>query len=217
MADNVLSSVVVPKNTGRAVSVEKGQYIRVAGRSVVDFVAFNLHELTERFDQARTKTNQAKVFMSTGDQLLSKLNNPLLTIVADSFREGRHDLQKGMCSRKRFELVAAGLAQRNFIEGIDPNPKKLEDIPTHGCYENLSEALRPWSISPVDIPSPFNIFQTMRIDSETGAMFDTFVRPREEARVDFHAEMACLVAVSACPESGRGREIRVELFEREES
>ena len=215
MSETILSNVTVAKNSGQAFTVGKGQCLRVAGRSVVDFVAFNLHDLTERFDQARTKTNQAKLFISTGDQLLSKLNNPMLTIVADTFEGGRHDLQKGMCSRKRFELVAAGLAQRNFIEGVDPNPRKPEDIPTHGCYENLSEAVAPWDIAPVDIPSPFNIFQTMRFDPNTGAIFDTFVRPKAEAHVDFRAEMDCLVAVSACPESGRGQSIRVEIFETE--
>ena len=207
-----LLSVVVPKNSGRAFIVKKGQRIRVAGRSVVDFVAFNLDDLTERFDQARTKTNQAKLFISTGDQLISKLNNPMLTIVEDSFKEGRHDLQKGMCSRKRFELVAKGFAKRVFAEGIDPNPKTADEIPSHGCWENLTEALRPWHIDPKDIPSPFNIFQTMRIDEGTGNMFDTFIRPKNEAIVDFQAEMDCLVALSACPESGRGGPIRVELF-----
>jgi len=60
MSDNLPSSVTVPKNSGRAFTVRKGQCIRVAGRSIVDFVAFNLHDLTERFDQARTKTNQCK-------------------------------------------------------------------------------------------------------------------------------------------------------------
>ncbi|MBI2540359.1 MAG: urea carboxylase-associated family protein [Deltaproteobacteria bacterium] len=207
----IVESVTVPKNSGRAFVVKKGQRIRIAGRSIVDFVAFNLHDLRERFDQARTKTNQVKIFISTGDQLISKLNNPLLTIVEDTFKEGRHDLQKGMCSRKRFELVAKGLAKREFIEKVDINPKAPEDIPDHGCWENLTEALKPWNIAPEDIPSPFNIFQTMRIDPDTGAMFDTLIRPDPEAHVDFRAEMDCLVGVSACPESGRGKEIRVEI------
>ena len=48
----VLESVVVPKNSGKAFVVKKGQRLRVAGRTVVDFVAFNLHNLRERFDQA---------------------------------------------------------------------------------------------------------------------------------------------------------------------
>jgi uncharacterized protein YcgI (DUF1989 family) len=118
-----------------------------------------------------------------------------------------------MCSRKRFELVAKGLAKRVFAEGIDPNPKTAEEIPDHGCFENLTEALKPWNIAPEDIPSPFNIFQTMRIDPESGRMFDTLIRPKNEAHLDFRAEMDCLIALSACPESGRGKPVRVEIFE----
>jgi len=209
----VLQSVVVPKNSGHSFAVKKGQVLRVAGRTVVDFVAFNLHNLRERFDQARTKTNQVKIFISTGDQLFSKLNNPLLTIVEDSFREGKHDLQKGMCSKKRFELIAKGLAQRKFAEGVDLNPQRPEDIPDHGCWENLIDALKGYGIADEDIPSPLNIWQTMKIDPETGAMLDTTIRPEKEAHIDFRAEMDCLVAVSACPQSGRGEAIRVEVSE----
>lgn len=209
----IVKTEVVPRNSGRAYAVKKGQRLRIAGRSIVDFVAFNLHDLNERFDQARTKTNQVKIFISAGDTLFSKRNNPMLTIVEDTFKEGRHDLQKGMCSRKRFEMVAQGRAKRVFAEGVDINPKTAAEIPDHGCWENLSEALKPWKIAPDDIPSPFNIFQCMRIDPETGIMYDTLIRPQSEAHVDLRAEMDCLVAVSACPESGRGRAIRVEIYD----
>jgi uncharacterized protein len=209
----ILETRIVEKNSGAAIEVKKGQRLRIAGKSIVDFVAFNLHDLTERFDQARTKTNQVKIFISTGDILYSKRNNPMLIIVEDTFKEGRHDLQKGMCSRKRFEMVAQGGSKRVFAEGVDINPKKAEEIPDHGCWENLSEAVKPWNISPDDVPSPFNIFQCMRIDPESGIMYDTLIRPKDEAHVDFRAEMHCLVAVSACPESGRGQAIRIEVFD----
>lgn len=210
----LLKSQVVLKNSGAAFEVLKGQRIRIAGRSIVDFVAFNLRDLTERFDQARTKTNQVKIFISTGDVLYSKRNNPMMTIVEDTFTEGRHDLQKGMCSRKRFEMVAQGQSQRVFAEGVDINPKKAEEIPTHGCWENLSGAVKPWNIGADDVPSPFNIFQCMRIDPETGVMYDTMIRPKDEAHVDFRAEMNLLIAASACPESGRGQAIRVEIYDK---
>lgn len=210
----VLKSEVVPKNCGAAFEVKKGQRLRIAAKSIVDFVAFNMQDLTERFDQARTKTNQAKIFISTGDVLYSKRNNPMLTIVADSFTEGRHDLQKGMCSRKRFEMVASGQAKRIFAEGVDINPRKADEIPDHGCWENLSAAIKPWSIAPDDVPSPFNIFQCMRIDPDTGVMYDTMIRPKVEAHVDFRAEMDLLVAASACPESGRGQAIRIEIYDK---
>ncbi len=53
----------------------------------------------------------------------------------------------------------------------------------------------------------------MRIDPETGEMFDTLVRPKAGASVGFRAEMDCLVAASACPQSGRGEAVKVELFD----
>ena len=204
---------VVPKNFGAALEMKRGQRLRIAGKSIVDFVAFNLDDLTERFDQARTKTNQVKIFISTGDILYSKRNNPMLTIIEDTFKEGRHDLQKGMCSRKRFEMVAEGKSKRIFAEGVDINPKTAAEIPDHGCWENLSIAVKPWDILPDDIPSPFNIFQCMRIDPDTGIMYDTMIRPIDEAHIDFRAEMDLLVAASACPESGRGQAIRVETYD----
>jgi uncharacterized protein YcgI (DUF1989 family) len=209
----LLKAQIVRKNSGAAFELRQGQRLRIASKSIVDFVAFNLADLTERFDQARTKTNQAKIFISTGDILYSKRNHPMLTIVEDTFKQGRHDLQKGMCSRTRFEMVAEGKSKRIFAEGLDLNPKNPEAIPDHGCWENLTTALRPWHIAADDVPSPFNIFQCMRIDPDSGIMYDTMVRPAAEAHVDFRAEMDLLVAASACPESGRGQAIRVEIYD----
>ncbi len=125
----ILQSTVVPKNSGAAFELKKGQRLRIAGKSIVDFVAFNLDDLTERFDQARTKTNQVKIFISTGDVLYSKRNNPMLNDCGRQFKEGRHDLQKGMCSRKRFQMVAEGQSKRVFAEGVDINPKKARRDP----------------------------------------------------------------------------------------
>jgi uncharacterized protein YcgI (DUF1989 family) len=204
---------VIPKNSGRSYIVRRGQHMRIGGRTVLDFVAFNLHDTRERFDQARTKTNQAKVFISTGDILYSKLNHPMLTIVEDGFVEGHHDLQKGMCSRERFKLIAEGKAKRVFAEGVDLNPQTPADIPDHGCWENLIDGLKDWPIPSEDIPSPFNIFQDMKIDPETGALMDTTVRPAVRAHVEMRAEMDCLVAISTCPQSGRGEEATVEVFD----
>ena len=87
----VIEDVMLPKNSGHAFTLKKGQHICIHECTVVDFVAFNLHNLRERFDQARTKANQAKIFLSTGDKLISKSNNIMLTIVEDKF-ERTHDL-----------------------------------------------------------------------------------------------------------------------------
>ena len=41
----VLETRMVEKNSGAAVEVKTGQRLRIAGKSIVDFVAFNLHDL----------------------------------------------------------------------------------------------------------------------------------------------------------------------------
>ena len=205
--------IELAKNSGGAFELRAGECARVIGRSVVDLVAFNLDDTRERFDQARTKSNQAKIFLSTGDVLYSKLNRAMMTIVEDTFAEGRHDLQKGTCSRERFRLVAEGRARRLYVGGRDLNPATPDEIPDHGCWENLIEALDGRGIDPVDIPSPFNIFQTMEIDPHTGVLLDSTTRPARPTNVDLRAEMDLLVAVSACPESGRGHPIAVEILE----
>ena len=67
------------------------------GHSTADYTVFNLRNVKERFDQARTKVDQGKIYVSTGDVLISKFNNVMQTIVKDTYK-GTHDMEKGMCS-----------------------------------------------------------------------------------------------------------------------
>ncbi len=136
MAETVIWEKDLPRNTGFVFDLKKGQSVRIRSQTIIDFVCFNRDNLRERFDQARTKANQRKVFISTGDVLVSKLNNTLMTIVEDTFKEGHHDLQEGMCSRKRHELAAArGLWEKTY-------GRPLSEMPPRGCTENLSDCAR---------------------------------------------------------------------------
>ena len=85
MAEPLVHQATIPPNSGMAFEVARGQQLRVAGTTIADFVAFNRHDLRERFDQARTKTYNSKIWISTGDVLMTKANNPLLTIIADTY------------------------------------------------------------------------------------------------------------------------------------
>ncbi|MGZ8464920.1 MAG: DUF1989 domain-containing protein [Candidatus Binatia bacterium] len=88
---------IIKSNTGMAFIVKQGQVIRVIGHSTADYTVFNLRNVKERFDQAHTKVDQGKIFVTTGDVLISKFNNVMQTIVKDTYR-GTHDMEKGMCS-----------------------------------------------------------------------------------------------------------------------
>jgi uncharacterized protein YcgI (DUF1989 family) len=122
----------------------------------------------------------------------------MATIVEDTFKDGHHDLQEGMCSRKRHELAAA----RGMWEITYGRP--LTEMPTHGCTENLSNALAPFGIPLEDIPSPFNIFQDMIIRPD-GELVHSHTRPKAPGGfVILRAEMDLLVAISICPDSSIG-------------
>jgi uncharacterized protein YcgI (DUF1989 family) len=189
-----LSQTHVPYNTGWAGELKKGQVIRITATTTVDFVCMKLQNLRERFDQARTKVYNMKLFITTGDKLMGRDNQHMMTIVADGFTEGTHDLQKGMCSGYRFKL-----AQQEGRLG-EYYPRKITEIPDHGCYENLSKALARYGILPEDIPSPLNLNQHMKIDGATGKMEHTQVRPKPGNYTDLRAEMDLVVAFSACPD-----------------
>jgi uncharacterized protein YcgI (DUF1989 family) len=202
-----LRSETVPHNTGWAAELLKGQVIRISGTTTVDFVAFSLQNLKERFDQARTKVYNLKIFISTGDRLMSKSNQHLMTIVEDTYRDGTHDLQKGMCSGSRFQLAKQeGRLREYYLRDLE--------IPDHGCWENLSRALSPHGIAPEDIPSPFNLYQTMKIDGVSGRMEHTIIRPKPGTYVDLRAEIDLLVALSACPDLPvGGKPVDVTIYE----
>lgn len=207
----VVSEAVIQNNTGMAFMVRSGQVIRVIGESTADFVVFNLNNFRERFDQARTKVDQGKIYVGKGDSLISKFNNVMMTIVEDTYK-GTHDLQKGMCSSSFYEKWGDKIFD---IYGATWKKlgRKREASPDHGCWENLTSALKPWQIPPEDIPSPLNIFQTMVINAKTGTMRYSTKRPKPGTHIDLRAEMDCLVGISACPEGGRGKDLRVIIYE----
>ena len=206
----IIKEETVPINTGWAGDLGKGQIIRIRGTTTVDFVAFDRHNLRERFDQARTKVYNVKIFISTGDKLMSKSNRHFMTIIEDTYHEGTHDLQKGMCSAYRYELFKQEGRIKEFYLGD-------VEIPDHGCWENLSQVLEPYGIAPEDIPSPFNLFQTMKIDGNTGRLEHTKIRPKPGIYVDLRAETDLLVATSACPDIiVGGKPVNITIYEGEQ-
>jgi len=186
----------VPHNTGWAGELRTGQVIRILATTTVDFVCLRRDNLKERFDQARTKVYNGKIFITTGDKLMGRNNQHMMTIVANENHEGTHDLQKGMCSGYRFQLAKKEGRLREYYH----RDYRDEDIPDHGCWENLSGVLAPYGIAPEDVPSPFNLNQHMLIDGKTGRMEHTTVRARPGSYVDLRAEMDLVVALSACPD-----------------
>jgi uncharacterized protein YcgI (DUF1989 family) len=218
----VIHDETVRVNSGAAWVVRKGQRIRVNFDTVMDFVVFNLDNLTERFDQARTKANQSKIWVTRGDVLYSKINTVMMTIVEDTYQgKGKHDLQYGMCSKWSFDEWWRRREEPRFREWFARGGvARREDLPLWGCYENLMTALQNYPITPLDIPAPLNIGQSMDIDAKTGIMTHAWAdrdRPDPGTYIDLRAEMDCLCAGSADPGMGKvgraGQPVRVQIFD----
>lgn len=210
-AVRIISESVIKSNTGKTFIVKKGQIIRVIGESTADFVVFNWRNVKERFDQARTKVNQGKIYVTKGDLLISKFNNVMMTIVEDSYR-GTHDMEKGMCSTSFYKKWGAQIFE--IYGGVWKRlGRKRGAAPKHGCWENLAKALKPHGVAKEDVPSPLNVFQTMVINAKTGSMRYAMIRPKAGGdQMGLRAEMDCLIGISACPEGGRGKDLRVMIY-----
>jgi uncharacterized protein YcgI (DUF1989 family) len=190
----VVKREVASPNSGWASEIRAGQILRLEARTIIDFVAFDLDDLNDCFDQARTKEASGCIYMRCGDRMLSRAGAPMMRMLADGFEGlGTHDMQFGMCSRARHDRAAAEGRLGEYLHA------ELA-VPTHGCAENLTAACAPWGIPYVNIPSPINFFQNMAIDQTTGRMQRTQVRPDAPVALDLVAERDLLVAFSACPD-----------------
>ncbi len=201
----VVADDSLPGRGGGAWLVREGQRIRVIdveGGGLGDFVCFNAHKLNERFSQARTKANQGKLLISTGDHLYTRDNNVLLTIVEDTY--GIHDMQYGMCSA----WVYQNIHKKYLSWGVEKGVGGPMGAPPFGCYEVLQKALKDYPIAPENIPEPLNLFQTLEFkDDMSFKIVDGRSKPGDY--VEFVAKMDTLCALSACPSMGRPLRVQV--------
>jgi uncharacterized protein YcgI (DUF1989 family) len=121
-------------------------------------------------------------------------------------------MEKGMCSTSFYKKWGEEIFK--IYGGVWKRlGRKKVVAPKHGCWENLAKALKPHGVAKEDVPSPLNVFQTMVINAKTGSMRYSMTRPRPGGdMMDLRSEMDCLVGISACPEGGRGKDLKVLIY-----
>jgi uncharacterized protein YcgI (DUF1989 family) len=152
---NVIAEETIAPNKGWMGNVDKGQVLRITGRSVIDFNAFKRDDIKEYFDTARTRIYNLNMYPTAGHRLFSKQNNPMMRLLADGFAgTGLHDLQSGHgCADAMLEVLA-------------PLNMTFEDLPDPmGLFRNLDIAqdgrIRPRPKGP---PEPVAIDLEAEID-----------------------------------------------------
>jgi uncharacterized protein YcgI (DUF1989 family) len=176
----VISIGRLAPQTGRAIELEKGHFLRVIdteGEQVADLVCFSRHDRRERLSSGRTFDYNNTLYLSKGHTLYSNRSNPMLTIAEDTV--GKHDFLYAPCSPEMFERIYGHA-------GHHPS-----------CLENLYTALVSYGIYWDDIPTAFNIF--MNVDILPGGKLQ-INPPRSQAGdyILFKAEMDLIVGLTAC-------------------
>jgi uncharacterized protein len=166
--------------TGTAFELRAGKQLRVIdldGEQVADLIAFSRADKSEWLSSGRTIDYANRIYLTTGDVLYSNRSRPMLTIVED--KVGRHDFLLTPCSPETFEIIY----------------KNTQAHPS--CFANLTSNLALFGIAPDSIPTTFNIFMNVEIDS-AGAL--KILPPRSKAgdSILLQAEMDLIIGLTAC-------------------
>ena len=201
-----LRAIDIPAREGRAFTVEQGQILRVtcnAGPQVADFNAFGRDDPREKFWSVRTRIIGGS-HLSAGQQLWSTppWTRPMLTIVTDTVeqpplphRARTHDLIFTRCDGRHYELV--------FKEAGHPS-----------CQGNLAAAIAPFGLTEYDVHDPLNLFMTTGVNDEDRPFYLPSAAKKDDF-VELYADIACIIAISACPGGSSGAQhlpLRADIF-----
>jgi uncharacterized protein YcgI (DUF1989 family) len=158
----------------------RGQTLRVidpCGEQVSDLVAFALSDPAEWLSSGRTLDYNNTIYLTTGHHLYSNRSRIMLAIGEDTV--GRHDFLYTPCSPETFTLIY----------------KNPEYHPS--CFENLTGALAEYGIPADRVPTTFNIFMNVSLQT-TGEL--AVLPPLSKAGdfIDLRAEMDLIIGLTAC-------------------
>ncbi len=172
----------IPARSGKAVSVKRGQAIRVIntyGAQVVDTWAFNMTNITEFMSMDATRATICKMRAEVGDSYYSNRRKAILSFEEDT-SPGIHDTLMAACDDERYGLLGCTDYHDN-------------------CADNLRSAAEELGVDIAWVPSPLNLFMNIPWTEEGSLSFEEPVtRPGEY--VVLRAQQDVIVVFSACPQ-----------------
>jgi uncharacterized protein YcgI (DUF1989 family) len=136
------TELLVPGGYGRAAKAPAGALVTIVdlhGQQAGDFVAVAVADVTEGLSGVETRRHVLSLYIKTGDRLISSRGRPMFEVVADTI--GVHDYTVPACDPTRYEVDFGVVGHRN-------------------CLENMAEALRRFGVDILEVPEPFNLFQS---------------------------------------------------------
>lgn len=174
---------IIPARQGRAVRLKKNQSILIyntKGNQVCDFFALIDGAGSEFLSMEHTRTSLGRVYVRTGDTLVTNRRRPLIKIVEDT-SPGIHDILIACCDHERYQQLGASSYHDN-------------------CADNFRMSLLAINVQIKHIPSPFNIWMNIPVTDNTGEY--SWEAPVSSAGdfIKLSAHEDCIVVMSACPQ-----------------
>jgi uncharacterized protein YcgI (DUF1989 family) len=174
--------VTIPARKGKAAFVESGRSIKLIntyGYQIVDTWAFNRHDLKEYLSMEHCRVAINSLRPKVGDILVTNKRRPIITLIEDT-SPGVHDMVVASCDRYRYESLGC---------------TEYHD----SCTDNLVAALQALSLTPPEIPCPFNIFQNTPYDPEASIIrwLPAVAKPGDY--VTLRTQMDVVIVFSSCP------------------
>ena len=174
--------MTIPARKAKAAFVKKGQHVRVVntyGTQVVDCWALNADNMTEFMSMEHCRVFLESVIPVKGDVMVTNRRRPILKITDDS-ASGTHDTLLAACDRYRYELLGCKTYHRN-------------------CTDNFWEAMVMEGYKPVELPSPFNLWQNTPVEPD-GTIRPNAPVTKKGDYIVMRAMMNLVICLSACPQ-----------------
>jgi len=172
---------VIPPGGHWSGVVKRGQTLRLVdleGLQAVDFLCYNAHDPSERYNSADTMKINGSLFIGKGTKIYSGMGNVLFTVTDDTC--GMHDTIGGCCSKE----------SNRVRYGVESGPN---------CRDNFLAALAEHCLQIKDIVANINFFMYVPI-GPSGEMAIEPGRSKAGDYVDLRAEMDVLAVLSNCPQ-----------------
>lgn len=171
---------IIPPRSGVSFVLKAGQLLKITdieGEQVADFICYNLDDTKEYLSSGRTIDYAETIYLTKGHPFYSNRSNVMFDMIEDTV--GRHDFLLTPCSAEMFRITYG------------------HDIPHQGCFGNLCNALEQYNIKPDSIPTTFNIFMNVTVDSNGKVLV---LPPLSKAgdHVMLQARMDLIVGLTAC-------------------
>jgi len=180
--NKAVSKTTIPARHAKAAFVRKRQHIKVInthGTQVVDCWALNADNMTEFMSMEHCRVSLESVIPRKGNTMVTNRRRPILKIIEDS-AAGTHDTLLAACDRYRYELLGCNEYHRN-------------------CTDNFWEAMVGVGCKPVELPSPFNLWQNTPVEPD-GRIKPNPPVTRKGDYIVMRAEMDLVICLSACPQ-----------------